>query len=190
MEFRILGPLEVSAGDGAINGGTEAAGGARPPDPAGEPPGPRRPVDRRPVGRSRPEAREHPADVRVPAAAGARRRSDLLGGRRLRAQSRCRRDRRRAVRGHGQGRQGRPPSDPRRPRPRSRRPSPLARAPLADLSNEPSLRGEIARLEELQLSATEHRIAAEIEMGGHSTVVSELDALTAGTHSANGCGPT
>ena len=52
-------------------------------------------------------------------------------------------------------------------------------APLADLSNEPSLRGEIARLEELRLSATEHRIAAEIELGGHSTVVSELDALTA-----------
>jgi serine/threonine protein kinase/DNA-binding SARP family transcriptional activator len=51
-------------------------------------------------------------------------------------------------------------------------------APLADLSNEPSLQGEIARLEELHLSATEHRIAAEIEMGGHSTVVSELDALT------------
>jgi basic membrane lipoprotein Med (substrate-binding protein (PBP1-ABC) superfamily)/DNA-binding SARP family transcriptional activator/tRNA A-37 threonylcarbamoyl transferase component Bud32 len=52
-------------------------------------------------------------------------------------------------------------------------------APLADLSSEPSLRGEIARLEELRLSATEHRIAAEIQMGGHSTVVSELDALTA-----------
>ncbi|HET9248989.1 MAG TPA: BMP family ABC transporter substrate-binding protein [Actinomycetota bacterium] len=51
-------------------------------------------------------------------------------------------------------------------------------APLADLSNEPSLQGEIARLEELHLSATEHRIAAEIAMGGHSTVVSELDALT------------
>src|SRR5262245_21739681 len=51
--------------------------------------------------------------------------------------------------------------------------------PLADLSNEPSLQGEIARLEELRLSATEHRIAAEIEVGGHSTVVSELDALTA-----------
>src|SRR5262245_4105147 len=29
-------------------------------------------------------------------------------------------------------------------------------APLADLSNEPSFRGEIARLEELHLSATEH----------------------------------
>jgi serine/threonine protein kinase/basic membrane lipoprotein Med (substrate-binding protein (PBP1-ABC) superfamily)/DNA-binding winged helix-turn-helix (wHTH) protein len=52
-------------------------------------------------------------------------------------------------------------------------------SPLADLSNEPSLQGEITRLEELHLSATEHRIAAEIEMGGHSTVVSELDALTA-----------
>jgi serine/threonine-protein kinase len=51
--------------------------------------------------------------------------------------------------------------------------------PLADLSDEPSLRGEIARLEELHLSATERRIAAEIAMGGHSTVVSELEALTA-----------
>ena len=51
-------------------------------------------------------------------------------------------------------------------------------APLADLSNEPSLRGEIARLEELHLSATEHRIEAEIAIGGHSTVVSELDVLT------------
>ena len=50
--------------------------------------------------------------------------------------------------------------------------------PLAGLSNEPSFRGEIARLQELHLSATEHRIAAEIESGGHSTVVSELDALT------------
>jgi serine/threonine protein kinase/WD40 repeat protein len=51
-------------------------------------------------------------------------------------------------------------------------------APLADLADEPSLRGEVARLEELHLSAIEHRIAAEIETGGHSTVVSELEALT------------
>ena len=48
-----------------------------------------------------------------------------------------------------------------------------------DLSDEASLQGEIARLEELHLSATEHRIGAEIEMGGHSTVVSELQGLTA-----------
>lgn len=50
---------------------------------------------------------------------------------------------------------------------------------LGDLADEPSLRGEIARLEELRLSATERRIAAEIATGGHSTVVSELEALTA-----------
>ena len=50
---------------------------------------------------------------------------------------------------------------------------------LADVSEEPSLRGEAARLEELRLSATEHRITAEIAAGGHSTVVSELEALTA-----------
>jgi DNA-binding SARP family transcriptional activator/Tol biopolymer transport system component/tRNA A-37 threonylcarbamoyl transferase component Bud32 len=52
-------------------------------------------------------------------------------------------------------------------------------SPLSDLSEEPSLRGEIARLQELHLSATEHRISAEIAMGGRSTVVSELEALTA-----------
>jgi len=49
---------------------------------------------------------------------------------------------------------------------------------LADLADEPSLRGEIARLEELRLSATEHRISAELELGRHSTVVSDLEALT------------
>jgi len=49
---------------------------------------------------------------------------------------------------------------------------------LADVTEEPSLRGEAARLEELRLAATEHRIAAEIAMGGHSTVVSELESLT------------
>ena len=50
---------------------------------------------------------------------------------------------------------------------------------LADLTEEPSLRGEIARLEELRLAATEHRISAELATGGHTTVVSELEALTA-----------
>ena len=50
---------------------------------------------------------------------------------------------------------------------------------LADLSDEPSLRGETARLEELRLSATEHRISAELATGSHTTVVSELEALTA-----------
>jgi DNA-binding SARP family transcriptional activator/Tol biopolymer transport system component/tRNA A-37 threonylcarbamoyl transferase component Bud32 len=52
-------------------------------------------------------------------------------------------------------------------------------APLGDLGEEPSLRGEIARLDELHLSATEHRISAEIASGRNSTVVSELEALTA-----------
>ena len=50
---------------------------------------------------------------------------------------------------------------------------------LADVTEEPSLRGEAARLEELRLSATEHRVSAEIAMGGHSTVVPELESLTA-----------
>jgi DNA-binding SARP family transcriptional activator len=50
---------------------------------------------------------------------------------------------------------------------------------LADVTEEPSLRGEAARLEELRLSATEHRVAAQIAMGGHSAVVPELESLTA-----------
>ena len=51
-------------------------------------------------------------------------------------------------------------------------------AALADLAEEPSLRGEVSRLEELRLGATEHRIWAELQMGRHSTMVSELEALT------------
>ena len=50
---------------------------------------------------------------------------------------------------------------------------------LADLGDEPSLRGETARLEELRLSAIEHRISAELATGSHTTVVAELEALTA-----------
>ena len=49
---------------------------------------------------------------------------------------------------------------------------------FADLADEPSLRGSIARMDELRLGATEHRIAAELAMGRHSTMVSELEALT------------
>ena len=49
---------------------------------------------------------------------------------------------------------------------------------FADLADEASLRGEIARLEELRLSAIEHRISAELATRGHSTVVSELEGLT------------
>jgi DNA-binding SARP family transcriptional activator len=37
----------------------------------------------------------------------------------------------------------------------------------------------IARLDELRLAAVEHRIAAQLATGRHSTVVSELEALTA-----------
>jgi DNA-binding SARP family transcriptional activator len=49
---------------------------------------------------------------------------------------------------------------------------------FGDLSDELSLLGEIARLEDLRLSATEHKLAAEIAAGRHSAVVGELEALT------------
>ncbi|HZD17976.1 MAG TPA: AfsR/SARP family transcriptional regulator, partial [Actinomycetota bacterium] len=49
---------------------------------------------------------------------------------------------------------------------------------LGDLSSEPSLQGEIARLDELRSSASEDRIVAELELGRHTKLVSELEALT------------
>jgi serine/threonine-protein kinase len=49
---------------------------------------------------------------------------------------------------------------------------------LSDLADERSLFGEIARLNELRLSATEHRITAELALGRHQEVVPELESLT------------
>ena len=48
----------------------------------------------------------------------------------------------------------------------------------ADLAGEESLRGEIARLEELRLQALEERLAADIAAGRHGDVVGELESLT------------
>lgn len=50
--------------------------------------------------------------------------------------------------------------------------------PFADLSTEQCLLGEIARLNELKLSATERRITSEIAAGRHAAVVGDLDLLT------------
>lgn len=50
---------------------------------------------------------------------------------------------------------------------------------LADLAEEASLRGEITRLEDMRLSATEYLMSAELAAGRHSTVVGRLEALTA-----------
>ncbi len=49
---------------------------------------------------------------------------------------------------------------------------------LSDLAAELSLAGEIARLEELRLSAIEDRISAELALGRHTAVVGELESLT------------
>jgi serine/threonine protein kinase/WD40 repeat protein len=49
---------------------------------------------------------------------------------------------------------------------------------LADLASEPSLAGEIARLEELRLQAIEDKIAAELDLGHHAAAVAELETLT------------
>ena len=48
---------------------------------------------------------------------------------------------------------------------------------LADLAYEPFAQTEIARLEELRLSAFEERIEADLEMGRHTHIVPELEAL-------------
>ena len=49
---------------------------------------------------------------------------------------------------------------------------------FADLTEELSLAGECARLEDLRVSAIEHKLAAEIAAGRHSAVIGELEALT------------
>jgi serine/threonine protein kinase/DNA-binding beta-propeller fold protein YncE len=48
---------------------------------------------------------------------------------------------------------------------------------LADLSDQASLRSEIARLEELRLAAVEDRLGAQLAVGGHRELVPELGTL-------------
>jgi DNA-binding SARP family transcriptional activator/class 3 adenylate cyclase len=50
-------------------------------------------------------------------------------------------------------------------------------APLADFAGEEFAQAEIRRLDELRLSATEDRIEAELDLGGHEGLVSELESL-------------
>jgi DNA-binding SARP family transcriptional activator/ABC-type transport system substrate-binding protein len=50
---------------------------------------------------------------------------------------------------------------------------------LADLELEPFLRVDVARLDELRLFATEHRIEAELTLGRHAALVPELESLVA-----------
>src|SRR5262245_2574073 len=49
---------------------------------------------------------------------------------------------------------------------------------LADLADEPSLSGEIVRLDELRLQATEEKIALELGLGQQRDAVLELEILT------------
>jgi serine/threonine-protein kinase len=49
---------------------------------------------------------------------------------------------------------------------------------FADFPDEPSLRGEVARLEELRLAATEHQVTAQLALGRHTTVIGALEVLT------------
>jgi DNA-binding SARP family transcriptional activator len=51
--------------------------------------------------------------------------------------------------------------------------------PLADLRDEPFAQREIARLEELRLSALEERIDCDLALGRHHELVSELEPLVA-----------
>src|SRR5436190_1477269 len=51
--------------------------------------------------------------------------------------------------------------------------------PLADLSYEQFLQPEIARLEEMRLTALEDRIDADMALGRHAALVAELEQLAA-----------
>ncbi len=52
-------------------------------------------------------------------------------------------------------------------------------APLADVGDEPFAQAEIARLQELRAGVIEDRIEADLALGRHADVVSELEALVA-----------
>jgi DNA-binding SARP family transcriptional activator len=49
--------------------------------------------------------------------------------------------------------------------------------PLADLAHEPFVQTAVARLEEIQLAALEHRIEADLTLGRHLELVGELEGL-------------
>jgi serine/threonine-protein kinase len=49
---------------------------------------------------------------------------------------------------------------------------------LADLAQETSLAGEISRLDELRLTAVEEEISAELALGQHARLIGQLEALT------------
>ena len=51
--------------------------------------------------------------------------------------------------------------------------------PLADLASEPSLRAEVARLDELRLGALEARIEADLALGRHDQLIPELESVIA-----------
>ena len=55
----------------------------------------------------------------------------------------------------------------------------MAGTATADLAYETFAQGEIARLEELRLSALEERIEAELGLGRHADLIGELEALIA-----------
>ena len=53
----------------------------------------------------------------------------------------------------------------------------MAGTALSDFAAEPFAQGEIARLEELRLAAIEERIEADLALGRHAELVSELETL-------------
>ena len=182
LEVRLLGPIEVERDGRPSRSGAEAARAARGARARARPRRLRRPARRGAVaGRAARDGRARGAGLRLAAPQGARpRHRDASAGLRARARARARRRRTASSRLAQEGRAALEGGDPTAAEGALREALALWRGPaLADFLYEPFAQTEIARLEELRTVALEERIDADLALGRHAELVSELEALVA-----------
>ena len=180
MEFRLLGPLEVSDGAGPIDSGDKPACAPGAAAPGRQPDGVARSARRRPLGRRPPETRRRWCRS---TSRGCARCSEA---RRLRTRRPATAlelagdaiDLVRSSVSRAEGRAGARRRTPARGRDARERPSRCGAA-RRSASSEPFALVESAQLEELHLTCLEARIDADLALGRHAELVGELEALVA-----------